>query len=155
MSSILSLSYEYGDAQSTLFFWRANGLNERLGEEEDESNEDEIFFLFLIQHILKLYKKSSYLFEEDIDCSEWDFVIKLWSPLIEELFINTDLRTKWGDTVCKLTHEDGTTDSKIDLRVLFDKMIQHYNIEHDVSAGEFFPSMTLDPKSTNLTGVRS
>jgi hypothetical protein len=63
--------------------------------------------------------------------------MKIWSPIVEEPFSDTNLRNKWGDTVYKLGNEDGTTVLKVDLRILFDKTIQRFNVEHDISSGEF------------------
>ncbi|KAL9554898.1 hypothetical protein MBANPS3_002608, partial [Mucor bainieri] len=76
-----------------------------------DMNEEEKFFLYLVSHIIKRHQKSAYLFDSVTDCSEWDYVVKLWSPLIEELFDSVkNLRTKWGDTVFKLANEDGAVD---------------------------------------------
>ncbi|KAI8059686.1 hypothetical protein BDF21DRAFT_467413 [Thamnidium elegans] len=36
--------------------------------------------------VLKLVKHHGYLFQEGIDVSEWDYVCKLWSPVMEKLF---------------------------------------------------------------------
>ncbi|GAA5798396.1 hypothetical protein HPULCUR_003798 [Helicostylum pulchrum] len=207
INSILDLSYEFGEAQSTLFTeeqWST--LKSRFAVEEDQDadmddnliaiidsflrtvesmltaktsfsikmnklsswvehaknsrmlNSEERFILFITQHLLKLYQKTSYLFNVEIDCSEWDFVLKsrLTRYMVkvnklrdlmyfninlvekmEELFNNDALRTKWGDTVFKIGNEDGSTDLKIDLRVLLDTTVQRHNVENDVSSGEF------------------
>lgn len=47
------------------------------------------------------------------------------------------LRTKWGDTIYKLANEDGTTDLKIDVGFIIDKIAQIRNVEYDVSSREF------------------
>jgi hypothetical protein len=87
---------------------------------------------------IKRHQKSAYLFDSVTDCSDWDYAVKLWSPLIEELFDSVNnLRTKWGDTVFKLANEDGTVDLKIDMRIILDKVIQMRNVEYDVCSGKF------------------
>ncbi|KAI8640628.1 hypothetical protein BD408DRAFT_369586, partial [Parasitella parasitica] len=103
-------------------------------EKAADMNEDEQFFLYFVSHIIKCHQKSAYLFDSVTECSEWDYVVKLWSPLIEELFDGVNnLRTKWGDTVFELANEDGTADPKIDIQVILDKAIQMRN----VSSGKF------------------
>ncbi|KAG2206698.1 hypothetical protein INT47_003640 [Mucor saturninus] len=87
---------------------------------------------------MKRHQKSSYLFDTVKDCSEWGYVLKLCSSIIEELFDSVDtLRTKWGDTVFELANEDGTTDLKIYIGVILDK---------DVCFGEF--------SKTNLSNLK-
>ncbi|KAI8885285.1 hypothetical protein K501DRAFT_180267 [Backusella circina FSU 941] len=101
-------------------------------------NEDENVFLYLVSYIIKRHQKSVYLFDSVKNCSEWDYVVKLWSPLIEELFDGANnLRAKWGDTVVEPANEDGTANLKIDVRVILDKVLQMRNVEYDVSSGEF------------------
>ncbi|KAI7868669.1 uncharacterized protein EV154DRAFT_571345 [Mucor mucedo] len=79
---------------------------------------------------MKRHQKSSYLFDTVKDYSEWDYVLKLCSPITEELFDSVDtLRIKWGDTVFVLANEDGTTDLKIDIRVILDKVTQMLNVD--------------------------
>lgn len=131
------LTIESVAKSKTSFETKMNTLSNWLRRTNKVLNDEETFLVFLVQHVLKLYKKSSYLFQKEIDCSEWDFVLKIWSPIVEELFNDTNLRSKWGDTVYKLGNEDGTADLKIDLRILFDKTIQRFNVEHDISSGEF------------------
>lgn len=59
-------------------------------------NDDATFVLFLISHVLTLSQKQAYMFNDDVDSREWDIVLKIWSSLIELLFMDTNLRTKWG-----------------------------------------------------------
>lgn len=110
-------------------------------------NEDEEFFLYLVSHIIKRHQKLAYLFDSVTDCSEWDYAVKLQYPVIEELFDSANnLRIKWGDTVFELANEDGTTDLKIDIQVILDKVLQMRNVEYDVSSGEF---SKYDPGNLN------
>lgn len=50
-------------------------------------NEDEKIFLYVVFHIIKRHQKFGYLFDNITDCSEWDYVIKLWAPMFEELLM--------------------------------------------------------------------
>ncbi|KAI8643206.1 hypothetical protein BD408DRAFT_431583 [Parasitella parasitica] len=93
-------------------------------EKTADINGGENFFLSFISYMLKRHQISAYLFDFMKDCSEWDYVIKLWSPTIVELFdsVNT-LRTKWDDTVFELANEDETANLKIDIRVQPDTIV--------------------------------
>ncbi|KAG1131418.1 hypothetical protein G6F61_006652 [Rhizopus arrhizus] len=76
------------------------------------------------------------MFNENIDISESDFLIKFWGPVLERLFIGTILRLKWDDTL--LTMKDISNDNgfKIDLRVINNKAVQRYNKESEVTVTE-------------------
>ncbi|KAG0162963.1 hypothetical protein DFQ30_000964, partial [Apophysomyces sp. BC1015] len=90
---------------------------------------DEKFALYLYIHALELLSDHSYLFDDRIDKSEDDFIVKCWGPVMEHLMAGSSIRCKWGDTICSL-HSDRF---KIDLRVVKDVRSQ----EHDVARAEF------------------
>ncbi|KAI9354761.1 hypothetical protein BD770DRAFT_392159 [Pilaira anomala] len=132
MTSIIQSKSSFGKKLKKLSSWL-----KRLEDQYKKLNAEESYFVYLLKHLIKLYTKSSYIFNPDIDCSKWDYVIKIWAPIIEELFDETDLRSKWGDTVYKAGNEDGNTSLKIDLRIIIDKMIQRRNVENEIASGEF------------------
>jgi hypothetical protein len=49
---------------------------------------------FLIETLL-LIKYQPSLFNDHIDSSEWDYVVKFWGVVTEDLFHNSSLRLKW------------------------------------------------------------
>ncbi|KAI7865076.1 hypothetical protein BDF14DRAFT_1828361, partial [Spinellus fusiger] len=56
------------------------------------TTKDDRFLIFLLKHLIKIQRKYSYLFDEEVDCSESDFMAKIWIPIIEKLFMDTKLR---------------------------------------------------------------
>ncbi|CEG84844.1 hypothetical protein RMATCC62417_18596 [Rhizopus microsporus] len=44
---------------------------------------------------LELMEFHSYVFSKEVDITEADVVVKIWSPILERLFRRTVLRTKW------------------------------------------------------------
>jgi hypothetical protein len=68
-----------------------------------------------------LIKDQPHLFVGNVDVSEWDYVVKFWGVVTEQLFCKTNLRLKRGDT--HLTVHDTFSDfsMKVDLRILQDK----------------------------------
>ncbi|CAO3665571.1 unnamed protein product [Rhizopus stolonifer] len=120
----------------TAMFKEILTLQDKYNAELDESFRDIDFCLYFFRSLLLLYKHHGYMFNENIDISEWDFLIKLWGPVLEKLFIGTGLRLKWGDTL--LTMKDVSNDNrfKVDLRVINDKTVQRYNEESEVTIAE-------------------
>lgn len=57
------------------------------------------FCVFFISQTLMLMKYQPALFEKEIDCSEWDYVVKFWGVITERLFHDSDLRLKWYDLI--------------------------------------------------------
>ncbi|KAG1471343.1 hypothetical protein G6F56_002176 [Rhizopus delemar] len=139
LNSIIDLSFDYPEAQSTLFTgsqwtelrktFSAKGyqidkhgdIKENLKEifsnyksdrsfrsnwislyrttksfqelydvEEDKKYEDEDFCLFVFETVLKLIKHHQYLYQDDIDNSEWEFICKIWSPIVIFVLIRVE-----------------------------------------------------------------
>lgn len=65
----------------------------------DASCSDVSFCVFFISQTLMLMKYQPALFIEEIDCSEWDYVVKFWGVISERLFHDSDLRLKWYDLI--------------------------------------------------------
>ncbi|KAI9475591.1 MAG: hypothetical protein EXX96DRAFT_596077 [Benjaminiella poitrasii] len=51
---------------------------------------------------------------EIVYCSEQDFIIKVWGPILSEIFKQAKLTLRWGD----ITMENTTAPFKVDLRVI-------------------------------------
>lgn len=104
--------------------------------------------LVSVLHILTTIKNQPHLFNDHIDVSEWDYVVKFWDPVTERLFYNTELRSKWGDT--HITVHDTLPDFilKVDLRILHDKVRQRYNVETDLG---IFETVEEDPGDVKYT----
>ncbi|KAI9315774.1 hypothetical protein BX666DRAFT_1860649, partial [Dichotomocladium elegans] len=111
-------------------------LQKEYDAEENGECEEEDFCLFFIESILKLQKHHAYLFDDNVDKSKWDYICKLWSPIMEKLFAGSSLRLKWGDTKLSLADIEATNDLKPDLRILQDEIVQRYNRETDIAAFE-------------------
>ncbi|KAL0138629.1 hypothetical protein V8B55DRAFT_1564823 [Mucor lusitanicus] len=87
-----------------------------------------------------------HLFLEDIDNSEWDFVVKFWvvkfwvvkfwGVITEELFHGSGLRLKWGDTHLALHDTVTNLPLKVDMRILHDRRRQGFDVETNVGAME-------------------
>jgi hypothetical protein len=104
----------------------------------NELDDEEEYFLFTALHVIKIHQKMSHFLNPATDTSEWDYAVYFWGPLLAEVFFaNTNIRTKWGDTVFAQANGDEQSNLKIDLWVIFDRITQRYNMEHDVSACEF------------------
>ena len=67
-------------------------------------------------HILKLHRFYHHLFEQPNNHSEMDFVIKFWSPLVENAFRCSGINPHWGDTVPNVVTASGLR-LKMDLRL--------------------------------------
>ncbi|KAG2227067.1 hypothetical protein INT45_003797 [Circinella minor] len=120
----------------TAIFKEILSLQSKYNGELNEFFRDIDFCLYFFQSLLLLFKNHDYMFNENIDISEWDFLVKFWGPVLEKLFIGTGLRLKWGDTL--LTMKDTSNDNgyKINLRVINDKTVQRYNEESEVTVAE-------------------
>ncbi|KAG1055466.1 hypothetical protein G6F43_002586 [Rhizopus delemar] len=75
---------------------------------------------------------------EIVCCSEQDFIIKVWGPILSEIFKQTKLTLRWGDT----TMENTTAPFKVDLRVICTINGDRY----DVGFAEFAKNFTA-PKA--------
>ncbi|CAO3698699.1 unnamed protein product [Rhizopus stolonifer] len=64
----------------------------------------------------------SYVFDKDVDTTENDVAVKMWSPILERLFRRTTLRTKWGESVGDSDDATSSSGFKVDLRVLKDTL---------------------------------
>lgn len=53
------------------------------------------FCLFVLYQILLCIKHQASLFKEETETSEWDYLLKLWGPIMERLFYRKSLRLKW------------------------------------------------------------
>ncbi|KAI7856249.1 hypothetical protein BDC45DRAFT_479885 [Circinella umbellata] len=61
--------------------------------------------------------KCSFLFNDGMDLSEQDFVVKIWSGLVENTFRGTGVNSHWNDTIPSVVLNSGVT-MKLDLRLL-------------------------------------
>lgn len=114
--------------------------------EIDSSHTDTSFCVFFLLHILNIIKHQDHLFLEDIDNSEWDFVVKFWvvkfwvvkfwGVITEELFHGSGLRLKWGDTHLALHDTVTNLPLKVDMRILHDRRRQGFDVETNVGAME-------------------
>ena len=68
-------------------------------------------------HIIKLHLYSSFLFNDGMDLSEQDFVIKIWPVLVENTFQAIGINPHWGDTILTIVLNSGVM-MKLDLRLL-------------------------------------
>ena len=95
----------------------------------DASNNDTSFCLDFLLQILSVIKRQPHLFREEIDKSEWDFVVDFWGVVTERLFHGSELRLKWGDT--HLTVHDSVSKLllKVNMRILHDRFRQGQNME--------------------------
>ncbi|PHZ11747.1 uncharacterized protein RHIMIDRAFT_244215 [Rhizopus microsporus ATCC 52813] len=57
------------------------------------------------------------IFDKDVDKTEKDVVVKIWSPILKRLFRRTNLRTKWGESVGDSHDAISSAGFKVDLRV--------------------------------------
>jgi hypothetical protein len=79
----------------TMLYRKTKALQKEYDAEENEEWEEEDFCLFFVELILKLQKHHAYLFNDNVDKAEWDYICKLWSPIMEKLFARSGLRLKW------------------------------------------------------------
>ncbi|CAO3615244.1 unnamed protein product [Mucor hiemalis] len=124
------------DANWSNIYKRVKLLEQQHVPEIDSSSTDVSFCIFVYLQILLLIIHQPGLFNDEIDCSEWDYIVKFWGLIMEQLFFNTTLRLKWGDTHITLHDTIANKILKVDMRVLNDKINQRYNVENDVSVME-------------------
>ncbi|KAI9258810.1 hypothetical protein BDA99DRAFT_514247 [Phascolomyces articulosus] len=111
-------------------------LQSQYNPELEESLRDVDFCLYFYRSLLHLQKHHKYIFNDDVDKSEWDYIVKFWGPLLERLFVGTGLRLKWGDTVLTMKDIGTNGNFKVDMRVLNDAMVQRYSEEGDLMVAE-------------------
>jgi hypothetical protein len=70
-------------------------FQQKYDTEKNEKYADIDFCLYFFEVILKIIKHHHYVFQEDIDKSEWDYLTRIWCPILERCFTNSGLRLKW------------------------------------------------------------
>ncbi|KAF7720694.1 hypothetical protein EC973_006480 [Apophysomyces ossiformis] len=68
--------------------------------------------------------------------SEYDYLFKVWSPILEAIFANTNVRLQYGETVNEVSNQtkketyfdERAISFKIDIRFLFDENNEHYDV---------------------------
>ncbi|KAI8061286.1 hypothetical protein BDF21DRAFT_455659 [Thamnidium elegans] len=132
-------SYKAGKSSSfnwLVIFRKIKALQVTYNIEANEEHEEENFCLFFIESVMNLQKYHPYLFEDNVKISEWDYICKLWAPVMERLFICSGLRLTWGETKLSIDDTDAKYDLKVDLRTLHDETVQRYSKEIDTSVLE-------------------
>ncbi|KAI8967393.1 hypothetical protein BDF20DRAFT_900833 [Mycotypha africana] len=125
---------------------------ELAAQHDPELNVDEAEVSFcnnFILQILKVIKHQPSLFNDTINNSEWDYIVKFWGVVIERLFHFTDLRLKWGDTYLTLADTIKNMPLKVDLRILHDGIRQRYNVKNEVGVAEVSDEDPGDAKFTS------
>ncbi|KAL7320858.1 hypothetical protein PS15m_000704 [Mucor circinelloides] len=84
----------------------------------EATHNDLNFCVHLMLQILSIIKYQPSLLEDQVDSSEWDFVVKFWGVVTERLVHATDLRLKWGDTHLTVHGIDSAGYLKVELMVL-------------------------------------
>jgi hypothetical protein len=74
---------------------KIKALESQYDPELNPSNKDVSFCLYLLLQVLLIIKHQPNIFNDQIDNSEWDFVVKFWGLITERLFYFTHLRLKW------------------------------------------------------------
>ncbi|KAG2227618.1 hypothetical protein INT45_002303 [Circinella minor] len=105
------LNYENVDDHKQLKKWFHAIKNSQIRKDKYERYLDSYI------HIIKLHLYSSFLFNDGMDLSEQDFVVKIWSGLVENTFRGTGINPHWGDTIPSVVLNSGVT-MKLDLRLL-------------------------------------
>ncbi|KAG2216261.1 hypothetical protein INT45_006062 [Circinella minor] len=111
-------------------------LQSQYNPELDDSFRDVDFCLYFYHSLLHLQKYHKYIFNDDVDKSEWDYIVKFWGPVLERLFVGTGLRLKWGDTVLTMKDVGVNGNFKVEMGVLNDAMVQRYNEEEELTVEE-------------------
>ncbi|KAL9555501.1 hypothetical protein PS6_002816 [Mucor atramentarius] len=124
----------------------------------EATHNDLNFCVHLMLQILSIIKYQPSLLEDQVDSSEWDFVVKFWGVVTERLVHATDLRLKWGDTHLTVHGIDSAGYLKVelmvltvDMRILHDKVRQRYNAETDIGVCE---AAEEDPGNAKYIGDR-
>ncbi|EPB85752.1 hypothetical protein HMPREF1544_07421, partial [Mucor circinelloides 1006PhL] len=135
----------------TKLYKRVKKLENQYDVELNEEHNDTGFAIFFFSQLLKLISNNPELFDEQKEVSEWDFLMKFWSSILERLFVKSGLRLKWGDT--HLNNEgDESPSLKVDLKVLDDEVVQRYSQETEVAVAKFAKS---SPGCAKFTSDRS
>ncbi|GAA5815805.1 hypothetical protein MFLAVUS_009320 [Mucor flavus] len=79
-----------------------------------------------------------YLYDKDEDNSEQDYIVKLYSPIIENCFHGCDIRLRWGDTIPAVCSKVGYQ-CRIDMRVTVSKKACV-----DLSVVEYAKDLSID-----------
>ncbi|KAG0743931.1 hypothetical protein G6F57_005860 [Rhizopus arrhizus] len=120
----------------------ANWLNlykelKRLNNDYDPNiqaeHSDLNFCIHLLLQIMPIIKNQPHLFNDEVDSSEWDFVVKFWGC---------------GHRTFVLWYGPAL---KVDLRILHDRVQQRYNIETDVGV---FEAAEEEPGNVKYIGDR-
>ncbi|KAI8886859.1 hypothetical protein K501DRAFT_292609 [Backusella circina FSU 941] len=85
------------------------------------------FCIHLLLQIMSIIKNQPHLLDDEVNSSEWDFVVKFWGVVTERFGGNTHLTVH--DTVSDLP-------LKVNRRTLHDRVRQRYNVKTDISAFE-------------------
>ncbi|CEI94269.1 hypothetical protein RMCBS344292_08483 [Rhizopus microsporus] len=98
----------------------------------------------LYQFVFKLHRFHKYIFSPDYQqLSEQDYVIKVWSPLIEIMFRSFDdtppIISHWGDTTSEGVKDAGMI-IRMDLRLIVSGMSRQNEII-DAAVAEFSPKV--------------
>ncbi|KAL9542488.1 hypothetical protein MBANPS3_008582 [Mucor bainieri] len=111
-------------------------LQQTYNAELDDSFRDVAFGIYFYNSLLLLIKHHAYMFDPKIDTSEWDYIVKFWGPMMENLFTNSGLRLKWGDTMLTMSDMGIDGNLKVDMRVMNDTYVQRDNQETDIATAE-------------------
>ncbi|RCI03069.1 hypothetical protein CU098_011517 [Rhizopus stolonifer] len=95
---------------------------------------------------MSIIKHQPHLFLEEVDTSEWDYVVGFWGIVTGRLFHGSGLRLKWGDTHLSVYDTVSDLILKVDLRILHDRIRQGQNVETDVGAMEAAEEQPGDAK---------
>ncbi|CEP13594.1 hypothetical protein [Parasitella parasitica] len=95
---------------------------------------------------MSIIKHQPHLSLEEVDTSEWNYVVGFWGAVSGRLFHGSGLRLKWGDT--HLTVHDTVSDLilKVDLKILHYRIRQGQNVETDIGAMEAAEEQPGDAK---------
>lgn len=82
--------------------------------------------------LIKLHMETFNVFEHETMLSEGDFIVKIWGPILENLFAGTSVILHWGDTLSEISEDNETSRRRMDLRFLCSS-----RISNDVGDTEF------------------
>ncbi|GAA5813406.1 hypothetical protein MFLAVUS_006884 [Mucor flavus] len=136
------------EANWTTIYKELKRLDNIYDHERDISHNDTGFCVHFLLHIMSIIKHQPHLFLEEVDTSEWDYIVGFWGVVSGRLFHGSGLHLKWGDT--HLTVYDTVSDLilKVDLRILHDRIRQGQNVETDIGAMEAAEEQPGDAKYT-------
>ncbi|KAG1458793.1 hypothetical protein G6F56_006310 [Rhizopus delemar] len=142
LNSILDLSFKY----PTTIYKELKRLGNIYDHELDISHNDTSFCVHFLLQIMSIIKHQPHLFLEEVDTSEWDYVVGFWGIVTGRLFHGSGLRLKWGDTHLSVYDTVSDLILKVDLRILHDRIRQGQNVETDVGAMEAAEEQPGDAK---------